>query len=308
MKKTRIIYSLCLGFASLVICTGVVYAATHDVTSILGGKSGDFFDVKGTMMFDSIKVGRQGTGGVTFFNGTIINNTTGTGNADNPVTFGDNVRIDGRIYRGATAGTGDSLPLLINDNMEVAGSLTIGSLASIGVIATGNLTDSAVTTAKIADGTIATADLSDSAVTTAKISDGTIATADLASGSVTQAVENNTSNVTTTKSGNLNYDIATQVQITTGNSKLFCMFNGYGSIDTPDTTMAIALVYDGAYILNSYREATIGHDNVGHVILATSAIIDATAGSHTVQLGWNTSAGTTATIYFDTLDCLELKK
>lgn len=262
---------------SVLVASGIVYAATRNITSTLGGASGDIFEVSGGFKVSSLTVGAQGTGGVTFFNGTIVNNTTTSG-ADNPVTFGDNVRIDGRIYRGATAGTSDTLPVIINDNLQVSGSLTVASIVSSGV------------------------------VTSANIADGAVATADLASGAVTQAVENNTSSVTTTKSGNGNYDIATQVQITTGSSKLFCMFNGYGSINTPDTTMSLALVYDGSPILNSYREATIGHNNVGHVILATSAIIDATAGTHTVQLGWNTSAGTTATIYFDTLDCLELKK
>jgi hypothetical protein len=337
MQKKRVIYSLCLGLASLLISTGVVYAATHDITSFLGGTSGDFFDVKGTMQFDSIKVGRQGTGGVTFFNGTIINNTTGTGGADIPVTFGDNVRIDGRVYRGTTAGTSDSQPFIVNDNMEVTGSLIADSLntgsltatslsgsgivssnnlasnsvtsAKItdGTIATGDLANSAVTSAKITNGTIATADLTDSAVTTAKISDGTIATADLASEAITQAVEDNNQTITTTTTGN-NYDTAAELQITTEGSKLFCLFDGYGTINTPDTTMGIALLYDGSVILNSYRGATVGHDNVGHVILVTSAIINATAGTHTVQLGWNTSAGTTATMFYNTLDCIELKK
>lgn len=144
-------------------------------------------------------------------------------------------------------------------------------------------------------------------MTGTKITDGTIATADLASGSVTQGVEDNNQTITTTTTGN-NYDTAAELQITTGSSKLFCMFNGYGTIDTPNRTMGIALLYDGSVILNSYREATVGHDNVGHVILATSTIINATAGTHTVQLGWNTSAGTTATMFYNTLDCIELKK
>ena len=42
------------------------------------------------------------------------------------MTFGDDMRIDGRVYRGATAGTSDSQPFIVNDNMEVAGTLTVG--------------------------------------------------------------------------------------------------------------------------------------------------------------------------------------
>lgn len=202
MKKKRFIYPLCLGLTSLLLCTSAVYAAT--------------------LTADSLRVGKQGTGGVTYFNGTIINETTGAGGANNPVTFGDNVRIDGTVYRGATAGTSDAMPFKINDNLEVAGSLTIGSLASSGVVATANLADSSITTEKIADGavvsadlannavtsikifdgtvttgdildaTIATADISDNAITSAKINDGAIATADLADSSITPAKINGT--------------------------------------------------------------------------------------------------------------------
>lgn len=80
------------------------------------------------LQVNSLKVGQQGIGGVTFFNGTIINETTGDNDADNPVTFGDNVRIDGRVYRGATAGTSDNQPFIIDDNAEVTGSLTVNSI------------------------------------------------------------------------------------------------------------------------------------------------------------------------------------
>jgi hypothetical protein len=52
--------------------------------------------VNGTGRFNSVYIGKQDVGGVTFFNGTIVNSTT-TGGVDNPVTFGDNVRIDGEI-------------------------------------------------------------------------------------------------------------------------------------------------------------------------------------------------------------------
>ncbi|MFH1207269.1 MAG: hypothetical protein V1668_01540 [Patescibacteria group bacterium] len=277
MKKRRLIFAVCLGFASAVMCVGVVYAAT--VTA------------------DSLWVGKQGVGGVTYFNGTIINETTGTGGVDNPVTFGDNVRIDGRVYRGATAGTGDSTPFSVNDNMEVAGSLTVGSLAGTGIVSSAN----------IADGAVATADLADSTVTSGKITDGTVATADLASGAATQTAEDENTTVTTTKFG-ADYDTAAEVQITTGNSTLFCQFTGYGTTDTPDHKIAIALIVDGTILIPTYRSATMG-DGEGHIILATSDLMAVTAGAHTIQVGWNTShAGITATMFYNTLDCIELKK
>ncbi|MFH1367026.1 MAG: polymer-forming cytoskeletal protein [Patescibacteria group bacterium] len=119
-------------FVSVLIASGVVYAATRNITATLGGASGDTFQLSGVMTVNSLKVGAQGTGGVTFFNGSIVNNTT-TAGLDNPVTFGDNVRIDGRIYRGAIAGTSDTLPVIINDNLEVAGAISASSLTVNGV-------------------------------------------------------------------------------------------------------------------------------------------------------------------------------
>ncbi len=81
--------------------------------------------VNGTGIFDSIKVGKQGVGGVTFFNGTIINETTDENDKPVPVTIGDDVRIDGMIWRGATSGPGDSMPIKLNDDVSVYGNLTV---------------------------------------------------------------------------------------------------------------------------------------------------------------------------------------
>ncbi len=104
-----------------------------------------------TLQVNSLKVGSQGVGGVTFFNGTIVNETTGDNNANNPVTFGDNVRIDGRVYRGATAGTSDSQPFIINDNAEIDGSLTVGKTLSAGATTiSGSLTANRALTANSA--------------------------------------------------------------------------------------------------------------------------------------------------------------
>ncbi len=72
---------------------------------------------------NGVKIGQQETGGVTFFNGTIVNETTTDEGGDIPVTFGDNVRIDGEIWRGETAGPGDSLPLKVNDDLLVYGDI-----------------------------------------------------------------------------------------------------------------------------------------------------------------------------------------
>jgi len=243
------------------------------------------------MTADWLRVGKQGEGGVTFFNGTIINETTGANDADNPVTFGDNVRIDGRVYRGATAGTGDTLPFIVNDNMEVAGTLTVGNVTATGF--TGS-------------GIVSSDNLANNAVTSTKITDGAISTADLADSAVTQAVEENNDNKTTTKTGTA-FDIAAEISITTDDSPVFCMFSGYGTTDAINQSIHIALIVDDEIQLNSYRSATMG-DGDGHIILATNGIYSLDAGAHTIQLGWNTDTGATAYMYYNTLDCIELKK
>ena len=132
MKRTFI--TILVIVASTALTVGIVSAATqHNVTSTLGGVSGDYFEVDGAIFVDSLKVGEQGVGGVTFFNGTIINQTTdATTGEDKPVTFGDNVRIDGRVFRGAVAGTTDAMPFIVNDNMEVIGSITASGGMTIG--------------------------------------------------------------------------------------------------------------------------------------------------------------------------------
>ncbi|MBU0706758.1 hypothetical protein KKG41_00085 [Patescibacteria group bacterium] len=276
---------------STVLTVGIVQAASFNITSTLGGVSGDQFDVDGTMIFDSIKVGAQGVGGVTFFNGTIVNNTTND-SVDNPVTFGDNVRIDGRIYRGATAGTSDTMPFIVNDNMEIAGTLSVGNITTTGL--TGS-------------GIISSDNLASNAVTSAKITDGTIVTADIAAGSVTQAEESSeTTDQTTTLSGS-NYNTAETITMTTGDSNLFCMFSGYGTIDTADNDLTIGLSLDDEISVKTVRRATIGNGN-GLVNMSTNAIFEVDAGEHTIDLLWNTSAGTTATMHINSLDCIELKK
>jgi hypothetical protein len=72
-----------------------------------------------------VHIGQQGTGGVAFLNGTIVNATT-TNNIDNPITFGDNVRIDGALWRGSTQGPGDRMPLKVMDDLYIDGVLTGG--------------------------------------------------------------------------------------------------------------------------------------------------------------------------------------
>ncbi|MFH2105066.1 MAG: hypothetical protein ABII72_02405 [Parcubacteria group bacterium] len=87
--------------------------------------------VNGSGQFSSLRVGSQGIGGVTYFNGSIVNSTTGDGGADNPVTFGDSVRIDGAITRGTSD---QNMPVRIGGNLRTDGQLWGGTHK-------GNITD-----------------------------------------------------------------------------------------------------------------------------------------------------------------------
>jgi len=56
--------------------------------------------------------------GVIFANSTIVNVSLDDDENDNiPVTFGDDVRIDGEIWRGTSKGTSDDMPLKISDTV-----------------------------------------------------------------------------------------------------------------------------------------------------------------------------------------------
>lgn len=76
--------------------------------------------IGGVGQFDSLKVGSQGTGGVTYFNGTIVNETTNDSGGGIPITMGDDLRIDGVVWRGPSKGTSDSKALRIADALHPA--------------------------------------------------------------------------------------------------------------------------------------------------------------------------------------------
>lgn len=181
MKKSS--RTITLTIVCLVMVLGFLRVASAAVDTFLG---------RGTASFDSIKTGRA------LMNGTIVNTTTKNG-ANNPVTIGDNLRIDGNIFRTEIGGT-NSLKIAdslrpITDAVYSLGESTnrflnlylSGNLIGSGVVGSDAIADSAITTAKIADGTIVNADFAADAITTAKIADGTIALADLAANSVVGA-------------------------------------------------------------------------------------------------------------------------
>lgn len=108
----------------MVLAFSLVFAGVGVASATTDWNDDNIFNGTINWFKKGIRIGEQGTGGVTFFNGSIVNETT-TDDVDNPVTFGDNVRIDGEIWRGAAAGTTDEYPVKINDNLRVFGDLTV---------------------------------------------------------------------------------------------------------------------------------------------------------------------------------------
>ena len=266
----------------------------------------------------SLHVGSQGEGGVTFFNGTIINNTTDTNGNGVPVTFGDDVRIDGAIFRTEVGGAN---PLKISDSLRPSsdntysfgesdfafkdgyfdGTLTVANLAvsalsGDGVIQTDHLASSIVTSAKILDATIATADLADSSVTSAKIADG----------AVTQAIEDFTTSLSTTESG-VTYDDVAEIAMTTTGGKVFCVFSAYATTTAINQDINLIMSVDEELVARTLRKVTTSDGN-GFNSISNNVILDLAAGAHIIKVIWNTSVGATANMTFPVLDCIELKK
>lgn len=127
MKKLLTLTFISLG---LFLFTGVVYASATDVLQPASTITyNEDLTVNGTGRFNSVYIGQQGVGGVTFFNGTIINSTTGDNDYDNPVTFGDGVRIDGLIWGGPNKGNVSDQALKIADSL-LPGLTDINDLGS----------------------------------------------------------------------------------------------------------------------------------------------------------------------------------
>ena len=144
---------------------------------------------------------------------------------------------------------------------------------------------------------------------------GIVSTSNIASGAVTQAIESGgiLPTITTTKSAAGDYDVADSVTITTGASTLFSTWSGSVTTDAVNRSIRIALIVDGAIVPQTYRQETTDDGQHGQSNMATSALVNVAAGTHTVELGWNVSKYSgdgviTGAMSGHTLDVIELKK
>ncbi len=125
MNKPRIflLAGVLLAVAAALVGYNLSSAATHTEEETF--QNNTYFESVTNWFKKGIKIGRQNTGGVTFFNGTIVNSTTKSGK-DNPVTVGDNLRVDGAIWRTEEGG---SNPLKVADTIvpNKTGVYSLGS-------------------------------------------------------------------------------------------------------------------------------------------------------------------------------------
>ena len=158
MKKIITLLTMTLGIFALV---GLASASTTEDSASSADRLQpassliveDELQVLGVARVYSLRVGSQGHGGVTYFNGTIINETTDVDTGvEQPVTFGDDIRVDGQLWRGENSGAVTLNVSGINSSMITDGTIVAGDIAS-----------NAVTSAKILNGTIMGSDISSSA-------------------------------------------------------------------------------------------------------------------------------------------------
>lgn len=188
--KTIMVAGLCAAFA---IGGAIMMSPTEAAKDLSDAASISLNnEFTGTInQFPSIRIGKQGIGGVTFFNGTIVNTTTSETGADNPVTFGDDVRIDGKISRGEDA----EKPVWIEGGLKIEGDVEGLS------VDTDDLSNDAVTSDKIADGAVAGAKIAADGVGRDQIGGPGGANLPIAYGYVTEggSLYRGTSNVSVTK-------------------------------------------------------------------------------------------------------------
>jgi hypothetical protein len=103
---------------TVMLMTGMAHAAENS------------FKGRGLIRFDTILTTALRVIGTTRLDGVILNGTK-TGKQDNPVTIGDDLRVDGRIYRGKQSGPTDSQPLILNDNVSIIGTLAIAGKPAV---------------------------------------------------------------------------------------------------------------------------------------------------------------------------------
>ena len=105
--KTKLLGSLAI-VLSVFLLAGTASASTTEILQPASDITyNENVDINGSLNVDSLRVGTAGSGGVTFFNGTVLNEGI------DPFTVGDDMRVDGEIWRGSKGGD----PVKFSDNV-----------------------------------------------------------------------------------------------------------------------------------------------------------------------------------------------
>lgn len=93
--------------------TGITHASTAEIIQPASIVYNENLTIHGQIQAASLQVGQEGIGGVTYFNGTIVNVGENV-----PVTIGDDLRVDGLIWRGPSLGQADGQALKFGDSLR----------------------------------------------------------------------------------------------------------------------------------------------------------------------------------------------
>lgn len=115
MKKLLTILALCVGVLAV---AGYASADTSEALQPAGNTSVNAQQG----IFDTVRIGNVESGGVTYFNGSIVNEGAA-------VTIADDLRVDGVIYRGVEKDS--DTPIKIYDDVQISGNLTAGSITGL---------------------------------------------------------------------------------------------------------------------------------------------------------------------------------
>jgi len=185
-----------------------------------------------------VHIGQQGTGGVTYFNGTIVNATTTKG-IDNPVTIGDKLRVDDLIYR---IEQGGSNPIKFADNLNLQGYSILNAGNIYGTFI-GNLQGNAST---VTNGVYTSRSYSDPSwlvsLSASKLTTGTLSSSRIADGSLSIA---KIANLQTALDSKLNLSGGTM----TGNLTVLGVVHGtfIGNLQGNASTVTNGVYTSGSY-------------------------------------------------------------
>ena len=117
MKKMSV--RVAIATVAFLASVGIVNAASDQSIISLFKGGGNFLEVSRVLITKGLRVIGNAS-----IEGWIA--TPGS----RPVTIADDLRVDGKIFRGTTAGSSDNKPVKVDDSMTVDGNLTVSGIVT----------------------------------------------------------------------------------------------------------------------------------------------------------------------------------